>query len=86
MPEDQKRIKLSVTINNRDYTIVGTESREHVEHVAHLVNEKMDEIHTANKHLDTTKLAVLTAVNTMNDYLKMKKEYDELIQLLEEES
>ncbi len=86
MPEDQKRTKISVTINNREYTIVGTESKEHVEHVAHLVNEKMDAIHTANKHLDTTKLAVLTAVNTMNDYLKLKKEYDELLSLLEEEN
>ena len=46
----------------------------------------MDEIYHANKHLDSTSLAVLTAINTMNDYLKLKEEYEELLQLLEEES
>jgi cell division protein ZapA len=39
----------------------------------------MDEIHAANKELDTAKLAVLTAVNSMNDYLKLKEEYAKLL-------
>lgn len=84
--DEKKRTKISVTINKRTYTIVGTESKEHVESVAKLVNEKMDEIYQANKHLDSTRLAVLTAINTMNDYLKLKEEYDELLTLLEEEN
>ena len=86
MSEQNERTKITVTINKRSYTIVGTESKEHVELVAKLVNDKMDEIYRANKHLDSTSLAVLTAINTMNDYLKLKKEYEELLQLLEEES
>jgi cell division protein ZapA len=86
MTDETKRTKISVEINNRTYTIVGTESKDHVEKVAGLVNDKMDEIHEANKHLDTTKLAVLTAINTMNDYVKLKQEYDELITLIEEEN
>lgn len=86
MSEQNERTKITVTINKRSYTIVGTESKEHVELVAKLVNDKMDEIYRVNKHLDSTSLAVLTAINTMNDYLKLKKEYEELLQLLEEES
>ena len=49
-----------------------------------MVDEKMTEIHQANESLDTTRLAVLTAVNTMNDYLKLKDKYDELVKKLEE--
>ncbi len=82
---DEKRTKITVEIKDKEYTIVGTESKEHVEYVASLVDEKMNEIHQANKHLDTTKLAVLTAINTMNDLVKLQQEFDELMKLIEEE-
>lgn len=77
--------KVTVTIHKRSYTIVGKESSEHVKIVAKLVDDKMQEIYEANKHLDATKLAVLTALNTMNEYIKLKEEYDELFKMLEEE-
>jgi len=83
--DKNERKSIEVEIHRRKYTIVGNEPEEHILKVAHLVNEKMTEIYDANKHLDTTKLAVLTAINTMNDYVKLKEEYDELITLLEEE-
>lgn len=83
---DKKRTRITVEIRNREYTIVGTESREHVQLVADLVNEKMTDIHQGNKHLDATKLAVLTAINTMNDYIKLKEEFDELLTMIEEEN
>lgn len=83
--ENKERKKIDVKINRRKYTIVGTESKEHMELVAKLVDDKMSEIYQANKHLDTTQLAVLTAINTVNDYLKLKADYDDLVTLIEEE-
>src|SRR5699024_1012420 len=79
------KMKISVEIYNRTYTIVSSVLRVQVQQVAQLVNDKMQEIHEANKHLDTTKLAVLIAVNTMNDYVKLEEEYNELLQLIEED-
>ncbi|ENH97038.1 hypothetical protein J416_07577 [Gracilibacillus halophilus YIM-C55.5] len=79
---DQSRT--TVHIYGRDYHIVGDEKKEHVRQVAALVDEKMREIHEVNKSLDTTNIAVLTAINTMNDYLKLKEEYEILQNLLEE--
>ncbi|WP_249870927.1 cell division protein ZapA [Oceanobacillus saliphilus] len=76
-PNDKKRI--TVDIHNRTYTIIGTESPSHVRLVASLVDQKMKDIHSVNKQLDTTRLAVLTAVNTMNDYLKLKEDYATLL-------
>ncbi|MBY7143212.1 cell division protein ZapA [Virgibacillus sp. NKC19-3] len=73
---DKQRI--TVDIHNKTYTIIGEESVSHVRMVASLVDQKMNEIHEQNKHLDTTRLAVLTAVNTMNDYLKLKEDYAKL--------
>lgn len=79
------RNKVTVNINKRTYTIVGKESPEHVELIAQLVDDKMKEIYESNKHLDSTKLAVLTAVNTMNEYVKLKEEFDALLTMIEEE-
>lgn len=71
--------RITVDIHNKSYTIVGEESASHVRLVASLVDQKMNEIQEANRQLDTTKLAVLTAVNTMNDYLKLKEDYAALV-------
>lgn len=74
---DKERI--TVEIHNRTYTIVGEESASHVRLVAGLVDQKMNEIQSANRHLDTANLAVLTAINTMSDYLKLKEDYATLL-------
>lgn len=83
---ENKQSKIAVKINQKTYTIVGAENREHVELIAKMVDDKMNEIEAANKQLNTTSLAVLTAINTMNDYLKLKADYDDLITLLEEDN
>ncbi|GAA0483848.1 cell division protein ZapA [Virgibacillus sp. MSP4-1] len=70
---DQNRT--TVYILNRKYTIVGDEPPHHIEHVADLVDQKMKEIQENNPRLDTAKLAVLTAVNTMNEYIQLQEEY-----------
>lgn len=70
--------RVTVEIHNKSYTIIGEESASHVDMVASLVDQKMRDIQEKNETLDTTKLAVLTAVNTMNDYLKLKEDYAKL--------
>ncbi|CAH0204673.1 MULTISPECIES: cell division protein ZapA [Peribacillus] len=75
---DDKRNKTTVDIYGQPYTIVGTESASHMRLVASMVDEKMREIRMKNPYLDTSKLAVLTAVNTVHEYIKLKDELDQL--------
>ncbi len=75
--ESEKK-RTTVEIYGQQYVIVGNESVEHVRLVASLVNNKMREIGQKNPSLDSTKLAVLTAVNAVNDYLKIKDHLDRL--------
>ena len=82
---NEEKSRITVEIHNKSYTIVGSESEQHVRLVADLVDQKMNEIRESNRHLDTTRLAVLTAVNTMNDYLKLKEDYAKLLGSLEKE-
>jgi cell division protein ZapA len=73
--QNQDKTRVTVEIRNRSYKIVGEEDANHVRLVASLVDQKMREIQELNPQLDTTSLAVLTAINAMNDYLKLKEDY-----------
>ncbi|WP_456273809.1 cell division protein ZapA [Bacillus sp. AK031] len=72
MSKEQKN-RTTVDIYGSQYVIVGTESTSHIRLVASLVDEKMREISSMNPSLDKSKLAVLTAVNTLHDHLKLKE-------------
>jgi cell division protein ZapA len=70
MLSDTKKIRTTVDIYGQQYTIVGTESTSHIRLITSMVDDKMREISSMNPSLDINKLAVLTAVNAVNDYLK----------------
>ena len=76
---EQGKTRTTIEIHNKPYTIIGTESTGHVKLVASLVDQKMKDIQKHSPYLDTASLAVLTAVNTMSDYMKLKEEYASLL-------
>ncbi|QKY69622.1 cell division protein ZapA [Lentibacillus sp. CBA3610] len=78
MTQDDKT-RVTVEIYNKYYTVVGNEDPSQVRLVASQVDQKIREIHGMNQQLTTTELAVLTAVNTMNDYMKLKEDYAALL-------
>ncbi|MBS4208823.1 cell division protein ZapA [Bacillus sp. FJAT-50079] len=78
-----QRIRTQVTIHGQNYTITGTDSAEHVMKVAALVDSKMKEISSINPNLDTSRLAVLTAVNAVHDLVKLQERYDRMEQELQ---
>ncbi|PFA61846.1 cell division protein ZapA [Bacillus sp. AFS015802] len=77
MSEVQKN-RTTVDIYGQQYTIVGTESTSQIRFVCSKVDDKMREINSMNPSLDTSRLAVLTAVNAVNDYLKLQEKVEEL--------
>lgn len=84
MAQDE-RMRITIEIYNTSYTIVGKESASHVRLIAGLVDDKMREIQSGNQQYDTKMLAVLTAVNSMNDYVKLQEKYAALLQSLDKE-
>ncbi|MFB6467918.1 cell division protein ZapA [Cytobacillus sp. Hz8] len=79
---DTQKQRITVDIFGDQYTIVGSETSSHIRLVASLVDEKMHEISTKNPSLDISRLAVLTAVNAVNDYVKLKNRVEQLEQEL----
>ncbi|MBS4215419.1 MULTISPECIES: cell division protein ZapA [Neobacillus] len=84
MSNTQKN-RITVDIYGQQYVILGTESPSHIRYVASLVNAKMREISSKNPGLEVNKLAVLTAVNAVNDYIKIKEELERLTIELQKE-
>ncbi|MCT2343063.1 cell division protein ZapA [Niallia taxi] len=75
---DVQKNRTNVKIYGTEYVIVGQESSNHVRLVASIVDKKMREINGKNSSLDLNKLAVLTAVNIVNDYIKLIDRVEEL--------
>lgn len=82
---EQKKTRITVDIYGQQYSIVGTESPSHIRLVASIVDDKMREISAKNPTLDTSKLAVLTAVNIVHEYIKLKDEYERLLRKMNKE-
>jgi cell division protein ZapA len=78
MLSNSQKNRTTVEIFGQAYIIMGSESPSHIRHVASLVDDKMREISSKNPNLDAGKLAVLTAVNAVNDYLNMKEQLGRL--------
>ena len=78
-----EKIKTIVNIGGKEYTIAGTESAEYIHRVAICVNKKMAELKRGNEQLNNTLLAVLTAINIADDYLKLKDEMEEIKRYLD---
>ena len=81
---DMKKNRVAVDILGHSYKMVGTESVDHMRYVALLVDEKMREIKVHNPSLDINKLAVLTALNVVNDYVLLQEKVEKLEQQLNE--
>ncbi|MBU8879629.1 cell division protein ZapA [Bacillus sp. FJAT-29790] len=75
---DTQKNRTSVDIYGQQYIIIGAESPSHIRLVASMVDDKMREISSKNSTLDSSKLAVLTAVNAVNDYIKVKDRLERL--------
>jgi cell division protein ZapA len=78
--------RLTVEIFGQTYPIVAKASPNYVRQVASHVDQKMRELAESNPRLDLTRLAVLSAVNIADEYLRLKQEYEEIIHLIEDET
>lgn len=68
-----QKIRTTVRIAGKEYTIASYDSEEYVNRVAQYVDRKMNELNLATR-LPAAQLAVLTAVNATDDMMKSRDE------------
>jgi cell division protein ZapA len=80
--EKEKKNKLNVVIFDEEYIIKGNADQDHIKKIAAFVDKKMEQIANTNSFLSTKQLAVLVALNVADELLRLRKDYDELIKIL----
>ncbi len=70
------KIKTTVRIGGKEYTMSGNDSEEYIHRVAIYVDRKMSQVEESNNNLSTTQLAVLTCLNITDELLKLREETD----------
>lgn len=64
---NKRRIK--VTIDGRDYTIIGSQPAHHIEAVVEIVNNQLSQLAKLDPRLSSEDRALLMAVNAVSDQL-----------------
>ena len=82
MTEQKKRYK--AVIANQSYTIIGRESKQHMDMVTKLVNDQLTEIMGLSSQVDKEQAAILLAINAISDQLKKQEQVLSLHNKVEE--
>jgi Uncharacterized protein conserved in bacteria len=76
--------KVTVEIFGDTYALKGDMDAARVKCLAQMVDEQMRQLAKGSQHLPPTRLAVLAAMNTCDAYLKLQKDYQELLEILKD--
>lgn len=79
-----KKQKQPLTFTASTSRLSVKKAEAHMRYVAGIVDDKMREINEKNPYLDINKLAVLTAVNVVHDYVKLQEKCEKLERQLKE--
>jgi len=73
-----EKIKTNVTIDGRNFTVVGEGSEEYIRELAAFVDEKIKEMTSKNDKLSSSMAATLAALNIAHDLYKSNEELTKL--------
>ena len=82
---NEKKCKVTVEIFGENYALKGDVEPERIMEVAELLDARMKQIARGNPRLSTARIAVLTALNIADEYMRLEKDYKQLVQMLKGE-
>ncbi|HHW06721.1 MAG TPA: cell division protein ZapA [Clostridia bacterium] len=85
MADDSRAKKrVVVTIFDQEYVVKSQEEESYVQELASYLDRKMRDINRKSPHLSPHKVAVLTALNLVDELFKVQREYEGLLELIEQ--
>ena len=81
---DGEKNKMTLNIHGSNYTIRTTQESQKVTDIVEYVNQKMDEVARYQPKLNYKDVAVLAALNMAEEYLNLKEEYNQLVDIINE--
>lgn len=82
--EKKEPKRVEVEIYGVTYPLRTTDGEEYVKGLAKMVDDKMQMAATNTGSFSGTRIAVIAALEIADEYMKLKKDYDELMQLIDE--
>ena len=84
--EGTKPLQIKVEIFGKTYTLKGETNFAYMEKIAGYVNQKMKELSVNSEIVDSSKIAILTALNIADELFKTKDELMNIIKSNEEKA
>ncbi len=76
--------KITVEIFGDIYSLKTDSDPEYVKNLAYMVDRHMKNVAKRTRTFQSNRISVLAALEIADEYLKLKKDYDDLLALLEE--
>jgi cell division protein ZapA len=76
--------RVTIHILGEEYVVKGKATADHIRKLGTYVDDIMSEIKQKNPCLSTMQVAILAAVNIASELHRIKEDYDDLLQLLQE--
>lgn len=76
--------KVIVDIFGESYPLKSDNNADYIRMLADMVDKNMREVATKTRSFSGNKIGVLAALQLADEYCKLKKDYDELVELLED--
>ncbi|HBL2329222.1 TPA: cell division protein ZapA [Enterococcus faecium] len=73
-----EKTRYKAVIANQTYTIIGRETKHHMDIVTKLINEQLAELKQLSPQMDNEQAAILMSVNALSDQLKKQERILEL--------
>lgn len=80
-----KKTKVTVEIYGESYALKGDIEPDRVRRLAAMLDERMKKTAKANLRLSPTKIAILTALNIVDEFSRLEQDYLELLELIKED-
>lgn len=84
MANDREVTTVKVNIAGEDHLIKGKASEKYIEELAEIVDLQIKQAHKLSPNLTRHQKAILVAINLADELQKVKSEYKELLQIMEE--
>ena len=79
----QDRDRLQVTFLGETFTIKGETNHEEIEKTSRFLNEQFNDLKARCPSLSHKNLAILAAFNLAMDMLRLRKDYEDLVEILD---
>ena len=85
MISNAEKNRVEVSIFGKEYIVIGDKPSDYIMKIAEEVDSKMQEIHQINPNMPQDKIAVMVAINVVDELTRFKEEYQWLLEIIEDE-